>query len=154
MNNPVIGACWVRKDLRVLLDFSLPDKPVKGDILSFFFFFFFFLPLCVPFSVFYRCLCMWKILKVRKPKVRASGSSSSEVSECHVSSPAFNCVTSHYITVSHICISYTYIHSRCESRWKLKTGQNWPETQWAELAQACVSWPIRGPLGIRGGGSH
>lgn len=51
-------------------------------------------------------------------------------------------VTSHYITLSHICIISAYIHRRSIASWKLKTQQSRPETLWAVLAQACVRWPI------------
>ena len=52
-------------------------------------------------------------------------------------------VTSHVVTMSCICLIYTYIHRGVEAIWKLKTKRN--DTK-VGLVQACVNWPIRGDL--------
>ena len=57
--------------------------------------------------------------------------------------PTFKSVTLWHHTVPHISIIYGHVYDRSEANWKLKTQQSHPETTWAVLAQACVSWPIR-----------
>lgn len=48
--------------------------------------------------------------------------------------------------MSHMCMIYANIYGKVETNWKLKTEERRLETQWAALAQALVSWPIRAEL--------
>ena len=65
--------------------------------------------------------------------------------KCHQSLLKFcDCVTSHHVTMSNMCIIYGYIHRRNDANSKLKLWQSHPKMHWAVLAQGCVSWPLRG----------
>ena len=94
-------------------------------------------------SVFYRFLCMSRILKVKKVCTNRSPLCNRKHCSWNSSSvvPAFISVTlwHHYVALSHICIIYAYWLI-----WQLKI-----DFSGAVLGLACVSWPIRGDWVLR-----
>ena len=102
------------------------------------------------FSHCFSALYMFLILRVEKPKACVSRNSSLPQKTLHLKclKPLVSSFALDSVTMSHHMSPYlTFAQLNTifmEANWKLKTRLRQLETHWAVLAQACVSWPIKG----------